>query len=202
MTTEEKKWVVQTTAIVREVMKEESRAKKKTPFDLLKHPLFLLLAGALVSGIIIHGYQGRQARISEREKAKDALLIDISSVTGTLLTRAEEVLGLHQTPIENEPQIVATNRAYNEASDLYASNLLKIEHSLRILFQDESTIKGWNEIQTGFEDLKDRLALLHEIKTTVISQEHSKRIAACKDKIGDIAAKLKQYGRALIDKLR
>lgn len=198
---EEKKWIVQTTAIVREVLKEDSRPKKKKFSEFLRHPLFLLFAGTLASGIIVHEYQSRQARIAERNKAKDELLMEISGVTGKLLARAEEVLGLHQTPIKDDAQIIATNKAYNEACDLYASSLLKTEHSLRILFKDEAMIKGWSKIKAGFEELNECLDLLHEIKTSEISQEHSKRIALCKDKIKEVTAKLNQYGLSLIENL-
>jgi len=198
---EERKWIVQTTAIVREILKEESRPKKKKPYEFLKHPLFLLFAGTLASGVLVHEYQGRQARIAELTKARDELLMEISVDTGKLLSRAEEVLSLHLTPIKDEAQIIATNKAFNEASDLYSSSLLKIEYSLRILFKKETMIKGWSEIKTGFEKLSECLLLLHEIKTTVISQEHSKRIASCKDEIKKLSEKLKQYSLSLIENL-
>jgi hypothetical protein len=194
---EEKKWIVQTTAIVREIMKEEPRSKKKRS-EFLKHPLFLLFAGTLASGVIVNEYQGRQARFADRIKAREVLLMEISSVTGKLMSRAEEVLGLHLTPIKDEIQIINTNKAFNEASDLYTSSLLKIEYSLRILFKKEAMINGWGEIKTGFEEFSKSLGLLHEFKTTEISQEHSKRIALCKDEVKKLTAKLKQYSLALV----
>jgi hypothetical protein len=201
-TEEDRKRIIETSFIVHEVIKENAgdKTRKKWWLELLKHPLLLLILGSLASGVIVFEYQKRYAKSEELRNAKNELIKEISSLTGKLLTMSENVIYLHQEPIENREQIINTNRNYNNACEEFNSNISRIANSLNIIFEDKDITQSWQNLQNETKNLNEVLARLHDFQTTVISEEHSRRIKQSVDEIEEIKGKLNDLTSHMIQK--
>lgn len=186
----ERKKLIDNATVIHQIVEEISEKRKKRKWEILKHPLFILFAGAIISGVFVFEYQNRQASIAEKEKAKYELLKEVSSYTGKLLAMAENVVYLHQKPITNSEQILNTNIAFNAAYDDFNSNFIRIDYKLKIIFKNDDINMGWADIRKGLKELNDLLDLLHEFPTNKISVEHSERIERCKQKVEKIKEKI------------
>lgn len=175
--------VIETASKVHQIVEEISAKRKKGKLEFLRHPLFIVIASALLSYWLIPLFLEQQSNNAERVKAKYELIKEMSLYKGRVITMAENVVYLHQKPIKDEDQIIATNKSFNETYNEFNSNFRRIDYELRIIFKNENINKRWAEIQRELKELDDLLGLLHEILTSDISEEHSERIETCKNEI-------------------
>lgn len=180
---EERQKIIENASIVHQIAEEISAEKKTSKWSFLKHPLLILLIGAVISRFLIPIYQNWQVKTAERVKANYEILKEISSYTGRVLTLAESVIYLHQKPITNVDQIVNTNRTYNEAYREFNYNYIRIDFEMRVILKNEDVGKVWLDVRKGLKDLNDNLDLLHEFPTNDISEKHAERIDMCLKKV-------------------
>jgi len=198
---EERQKIIQNAAITHQIIEEISAKKKRDKWAFLKHPLFILLIGAVLSRFLIPIYQNWQAKSAERIKAKYEISKEISSYTGRVIAMAESVVYLHQKPITNAEQIINTNRAFNSAYSEFSSNFIRINYKLRVIFKSEDISQEWLDIRKGLKDLNDHLDLLHEFPTNDISEKHSERIDRTLKKIEENKEQLDSLSDFMIEAL-
>ncbi|MGB2763315.1 MAG: hypothetical protein WBC02_00920 [Candidatus Aminicenantaceae bacterium] len=182
---EERQKIIENASIIHQIVEEISAEKKRDKWSFLRHPLLILLIGAVISSFLIPIYQNWQVKTAERIKANYEILKEISSYTGRVLTMAESVIYLHQKPITNVNQIINTNKSFNEAYREFNSNYIRIDFEMRVIFKKKDVSQGWSDVRKELKDLNDSLDLLHEFPTNDISEKHAERIDRCLKKIGE-----------------
>jgi hypothetical protein len=198
---EEKEDLEKNVAVVHQGVDEIAGQKKKSRWDVLKHPLLILLIGALLTNYFIPIIQKRQAHMAEEAKIKYEMLKDIALLTGKVLANAENVVYLHQKPIRNSDQIITTNKAFNTAFDEFNFNFIRIHYQIRTIFVNADLDRGFADIHKAIKELNDTLDLLHEFPTQEISEGHSERIDRSKRKIEAIKRKLDELSDIMINAL-
>ncbi len=182
-------------------VEETEGQKRKGRWDALKHPLVILLTGALLTNYFIPIIQKRQAHMAEEAKIKYEMLKDIALLTGKILANAENVVYLHQKPIRNSEQIIATNKAFNAAFDDFNFNFIRINYQIRTIFVNADLDRGFADIQKAIKELNEILDLLHEFPTQEISERHAERIDRSQKKIEAIKGKLDGLSDIMINAL-
>lgn len=198
---DEKQKLLDTAEIIYKIANEISNKKQKSIWVFLKHPLFLLIVGGLISGFVVFTYQSCQAKIEEKAKSKYELLKEISLYTGKVFTAGKNVIYLHQKPIRNPDQIIKTNKDFNKADNEFNYNFINIDYKIRILLKNDKISEMWHRIKRGIEDLSKLLDLLHEFKTDEISEEHAKRIRQSTTKIKELETQLDHFSEIIIKTL-
>jgi hypothetical protein len=199
----EREKLIETTAIVHQVVKEISDKKSRSKWEaLLKHPFLLLLFGSIVSGILIFEYQSCYTKNSEQIKAKYELMSDTSLYIGKVLAWADNVVYLHRKPITNNEQIIETNEAFNKALDLYNSNYLRVAFKLKIVFENKRIDKQWELIHKETSELTVLIDHMGKFKTKEQKLEHSRRIAKCRMQIEAIKTNLDKLSGLMVKAIK
>jgi uncharacterized coiled-coil protein SlyX len=203
---QEREKLIETTAIVHQVVKEISEKKPRSKWETflkhLKHPFLLLLFGSIVSGILIFEYQNCYTRNSENIKAKYELMKETSSYIGKVLAWADNVLDLHRIPVTEIGQIKATKKALNNALNQYDSNYLRVAFKLKIVFENKKIYKQWELIHKETKELTVLIDHMGKFTTKKQNLEHSRRIAECRMKIEEIKTNLDQLSGFMVKAIK
>ena len=203
---QERKRLIETTAVVHQVIKEISDKKPQTIREAilkcLKHPLLLVLCGSFLSGIFIFEYQNYYTRSSAQIKAKYELMSDISLYIGKVLAWADNVAYLHRKPIIDTKQIIETNQSFNEALDQYNSNYLSVAFQLKIVFKNKEIDEQWKLIHKKTKGLTVRLEHMGKFKTDKQHLKHAKRIDECLNKIEEIKTNLDKLSGFMVKTIK
>lgn len=199
----ERKKLIETTAIVHQVVMDISDKKSRSKWEaFLKHPFLLLLFGSIVSGILIFEYQNCYTRSSEQIKAKYALMNDTSSYIGKVLAWAGSVVDLHSIPGNNIEQIETTQKELNKALREYDSNYLTVAFKLKIVFENKKIDEQCELIHKETSELAVLINHLVEFSTKEHNLEHGESIDKCRIKIEEVKTNLDQLSGFMVKAIK
>lgn len=206
LSAQERERLIDTTAVVHQVIKEISDKKPQTKWEAflkhIKHPFLLVLCGSIVSGILIFQYQNCYTRNSEKIKAKYELMNETSFYIGKVLAWADNVVDLHRIPVTDIGQIKATKTALNNALNQYDSNYLKVAFKLKIVFENKKIDKQWELIHKETKELTVLINHMGKFTTKKQNLEHSIRIDKCRMKIEEIKSNLDQLSGFMVKAIK
>ncbi|MGB9005227.1 MAG: hypothetical protein WCB96_05850 [Candidatus Aminicenantales bacterium] len=188
--------------ITKESNHNKSFPQKRISVDLLKHPLFLLIAGTLLSGYLIPLYYKTRADITERTKAQYELLKEISDLSGKALASCENIISLHQQAITKQEQIDKIYSGYNDALTEFTANYLRIIYRTKIIFKESVINIKMEEIKKDFSNLTEVIGLLLECRTNEHTIRHAERIDRSKKEFEKVKSRIDLLADNIIKVLR
>jgi hypothetical protein len=203
LSAQERERLIETTAIVQQVVEEISEKKPRSKWEtFLKHPFLLLLFGSIVSGILIFEYQNCYTRSSEQIKAKYELMNDTSSYIGKVLAWAGSIVDLHGISSTDIDQRKATRKALNKALREYDSNYLTVAFKLKIVFENKKIDEQWELIHKEISELAVLINHLVGFDTKEHNLEHGESIDKCRMKIEEIKKNLDQLSGFMVKAIK